>query len=50
MTYGCLAWDTTRKNELIIILKLQHQAVRIMTFSDFSEPTSIILETLHHEA
>jgi len=42
MTYGSLAWGSARKDELNRIQKLQNQALRIMTFSDFREPTSTL--------
>jgi hypothetical protein len=46
LSYGCLTWGSARKSELNRIVKLQNQALRIMTFSDFSEPTSALFAQL----
>ena len=42
MTYGCLAWGLACKKELNRISGLQQQALRLITFSDHSTPTSEI--------
>ena len=46
MTYGSLAWGLACKTEVTRILKLQQQAIRIITFTDYKEPTSSLFSQL----
>ena len=42
MTYGCLTWGLTNKNELNRVSKLQKRAIRLMSFSTFYDHTSAL--------
>jgi Reverse transcriptase (RNA-dependent DNA polymerase) len=46
LTYGCLTWGFAGENLLSRIFKLQKKALRIITFSDFKDPTSPLFSQL----
>lgn len=46
MTYGCLTWGLAGATEINRISNLQKQAIRLITFSDFHEHTSLLFSQL----
>ena len=46
LSYGCMVWGIANKMVLDKISRLQKRAIRIITFSDYKEPTSPLFKKL----